>query len=185
MLRKGKGKEAQLVYISPEADFSAYDKVMIDPVTIWTEGDSKMSKVPREDLQELADYLFVALKTQLEQDYTIVERPGPGVLHVKAAITDAKGSKVVLDVISSAVPQLRTLTTVTKLAADTHLVVGKAAAEAEILDSLSGERLMAAVDERAGAKALRGAFGTWNDVKEAYDYWANRLRVRLAELRAK
>ena len=104
-------------------------------------------------------------------------------MRVRASITEAKGSMVVLDTISSLVPQLRTLTTVTKLAADTHVVVGKAAVEGEVVDSLSGVRLFAAVDERAGAKALRGVFGTWNDVHEAYKHWAKRLNARLGELR--
>jgi hypothetical protein len=42
---------------------------------------------------------------------------------------------------------------------------------------------MAAVDERVGAKTLRGLGGTWKDVEEAYDYWAKKLRQRLTELR--
>ena len=70
-----------------------------------------------------------------------------------------------------------------QLAADTQIFVGTAGIEAEILDSVTGERLAAAVDERAGSKALKGSTSTWSDVKDAFDYWAERLKVRLAELR--
>ena len=64
------------------------------------------------------------------------------------------------------------------------LFVGKAAMEAEITDSMTSKRLAAAVDERAGAKTLRGIGGKWKDVDNAFNYWAEKIRKRLAELRA-
>jgi hypothetical protein len=82
------------------------------------------------------------------------------------------------------IPQLRLLSTVAGLSTDAQVFVGKAAAEAEITDALTGERLLAAVDERAGTKALGGGFGTWSHVDEAFEYWAERMRTRLAELRS-
>jgi hypothetical protein len=70
------------------------------------------------------------------------------------------------------------------LAADSAMMAGSAAIEAEITDSLSGERLAAAVDKRLGTKTLRGAFGKWTNVDNAFEHWAEQLRTRLAELRA-
>ena len=32
LLQEGKKGEAQLIYINPDADFAAYDKIMLDPV---------------------------------------------------------------------------------------------------------------------------------------------------------
>ncbi len=61
--------------------------------------------------------------------------------------------------------------------------MGKATVEVEITDTLSGERLAAVVDERSGAKTLRGIGGSWNDVDNAFRWWAERLRKRLQELR--
>ena len=34
-LKPGRGDQAQLVFIDPEADFSPYQKVLIDPVVVW------------------------------------------------------------------------------------------------------------------------------------------------------
>jgi hypothetical protein len=76
------------------------------------------------------------------------------------------------------------LSTLTGLATDTQVFVGKAAIEVEITDSMTGKRLAAAVDERAGAKTLRGIGGKWKDVDNAFKYWAERIQKRLAELRA-
>ena len=60
--------------------------------------------------------------------------------------------------------------------------VGYVMVEADFTDSVTGERLIAAVDARAGTKALRTKFNsTWGDVKLAFDWWAQRVAVR-AEL---
>jgi hypothetical protein len=85
--------------------------------------------------------------------------------------------------VTSIVPQLRLLSTLGGAATDVQVFVGRASAEAEISDSLTGERLLAAVDQRSGTKAIRGGLKTWSDAKEVFEYWAERVRERLTELR--
>jgi len=180
-LREGTHGEAQLVYIKPGVAWARYDKIIIEPVTIWASGD--IAKVSEADRQLLADYLDASLRNSLGQDYTLVERPELNTLRLRAAITDAKGARVVLNTVSKVVPQLRLLTTVAGLATDTQVLVGRAGIEAEILDGVTDQRLAAAVDHRAGTKALRGGVSTWADVQNAFDYWSERVRTRLRELR--
>jgi hypothetical protein len=181
-LREGESGEAQLVYIKPEVRWAAYDKVVIEPVTLWT--NESIENVPLEDQQLLADYLDASLRNELAKDYKIVDRPEAGALTVRVAITDAKGARAVANTVSKVIPQLRLLTTVGGLATDTQVLVGRAGIEAEVLDSVTHERLGAAVDRRAGTKALRGGVSTWADVQNSFDYWSEKLRTRLAELRA-
>ena len=50
-------------------------------------------------------------------------------------------------------------------------------------DALTGERLLAAVDRRAGSRRLIAASKPWEDVRGLFDFWSDRLRLRLAELR--
>ena len=181
-LREGKGDEAQLVYIDSRADFSRYNAVIIDSVTFWDSGGTKVSE---EDKQMLTDQLYLSLDTKLkERGFATVKRPGPNVLRLRAAITEARGAKVVANAVTSIVPQTRLLTTLGGMATDTAVLVGKAGIEAEITDSLSGERLAAGVDERVGTKTIRGAFGEWKHVTEAFDHWAGRIATRLETLRA-
>jgi hypothetical protein len=180
-LKEGASGEAQLVYIKPGVHWAAYDKVVIEPVTLWT--NESIDNVPAEDRQLLADYLDASLRNELAKDYKIVDRAEPGALSVRVAITDAKGARVLANTVSKVVPQLRLLTTVGGLATDTQVLVGRVGVEAEVLDSVTNERLGAAVDRRAGTKALRGGVSTWADVQNAFDFWAERLRTRLAELR--
>jgi hypothetical protein len=182
-LREGESGEAQLVYIKPGARWATYDKIVIDPVTLWTASESSLTSVALEDQQLLADYLDASLRHHLQQDYQIVDRPEAGALRLRVAITDAKGAHVVANTVSKIVPQLRVLTTVGGLATDTQLLVGRAGVEAEVLDSVTHERLAAAVDSRAGTKAIRGGLSTWADVQNAFDFWSEKLRTRLADLR--
>ncbi len=182
-LSPGKGGQALLLYIDPDADFAGYERVLIDPVTVWLEGDSGLAEIPREEAQQLADYLHTALRGQLEPSFTIAEGPGLGTLRIRTAITEAQRSRVPLDIVSTVLPPARLLSTAKMLATGTHAFVGRAGIEVEILDSVSGHRLIAAIDRRAGGKALRGSTSSWSDVEAAYDYWARLIAVRLALFR--
>ena len=181
MLRPGEGDEAALVYIAPNANFARYDAVILDSVTVWQSSDT--ANLSKEEAQALTDYLYEAVHRELAKDYRMVTEPAPGALRVRIAITEAKGARVVADTITSVIPQLRVITTLGGMAANTRALVGEAAVEMEITDSVSGRRLAAAVDERWGTKAIRGGILEWSDAKEAFDYWANKLRERLAKER--
>ena len=54
--------------------------------------------------------------------------------------------------------------------------------EMDVLDAVTNERLAAAVDQRAGTKALfaKRAFTTWGDVEAACDFWSSRAAWQLA-----
>jgi hypothetical protein len=181
-LSPGQRGQAMLVYVNPDADFSAYDKIIIDPVTVWRTMGSNIPSLTPEETQKLANYLYWATRKRLESDYEIVERRGRDVLRLRVAITEAKGSNVTMDVISKVSP-LPLVSGVTKLATGTRAFVGKAGIEMELLDSLSNHRLAAAMDERAGSRSIRGAGSAWSDVADAFDYWAERMQMGLAELR--
>jgi hypothetical protein len=181
-LRKGTDDEADLIYINPGGDWSRYDAILSESVTVWHRGSERV-EVSDAEAEALAAYLYNALHRELGKDYRIAERPGSGVMRLRAAITEAEGANRVAKTITSVVPQLRTLTTLGGMGADMAVVVGEAAIEVEFRDSETNERLVAAVDERWGTKALRGGFSEWGDVEHAYDFWAERIRERLTQLR--
>ncbi|MDR4505772.1 MAG: DUF3313 domain-containing protein [Candidatus Scalindua sp.] len=181
LLQEGEKGEAQLRYINPDADFAAYDKVVVDPVSVWC---SKDSKIPQEELNNLASHLHYKIIARLENDYKIVQTPGPGVMRISAALTEAKKSRVGLNTITTIVPQARLMSGVKKLATGTGSFVGEASVECKITDSSSGKMLAAAMDRRAGGKTLRGSLKAWDDVEQAFDYWADQLSQRLREARA-
>lgn len=172
-LQKNDQYPAYLVYINPMANWSRYNAIMIDSVSLWATAD----KLSLEDRQMITGMMYNALFDTLGKNFTIVTAPGLNVLRLRAAITEAQGSKVALNVVSSVIPQLRLLTTVGGMAADTSVLVGEASAEAEILDSVTGIRLAAGVDRQTGTKAIiRGnKFSKWGDVQEACNLWADHV----------
>jgi hypothetical protein len=182
-MRKGKEGEALRVYTKPGLSLKGYDKLIIDPITLWADRTKSQRSLSSSDRHAVVNYFHVVLHKKLSKDYKIVQQAGPGVLRLRVAITDAKASNVTLDTISTVVPQMLLVSSVKELVTGTPSFVGSVAVEAELLDSATGERLAAAVDKRTGQKELMGVTSKWDDVDEACDYWAEKMRARLAEFR--
>ena len=183
MLQEGEKGQAQFIYINPDAQWSSYDKLIIDSVTIWS--DPQTDQLSGEERQALTDSLYGALVDHLGKDYQLVRTPDFDTIRLRAAITQAKASKVVMNAITSTVPQTRLLGTLVGFASDKAILVGAGSIEMEIEDSVTGERLVAAVDQRIGTKTIRGSIGSWKHVNDAFQYWAELTQKRLAEFRAK
>lgn len=184
-LREGKEGEPLLAYVDDKADFKKYRKIMMDPVVIYAEEKSLFGGVSREDQLALVNYFDATIREKLGHDYAFVDKPGPDVMRLRAAIADAKPGKPLMNVASSFTPMGLGLSTLKKIATGTHNAVGETSAEVELLDSQSGVRLMAAVDERAGRKFAgpKAKLAPWEQVRNALDFWAARMQARLAQLR--
>lgn len=138
-LKPGRRDQAQLVYIDPAADFSPYAKVLVDPVVVWAPTASR--DAPEAELRGLAAEFGAELREQLRHEFELVERPAPGTLRIRTALT--------------------------------HVHEPGTSIELEVLDAQSGRRLVAVADTRKRANA-----------REAFAFWAERARVRLAAFRS-
>lgn len=179
ILEKGGDDQARLRYLNPKADFSQYQSVLVDSVTMWS--GPKLSKLDPKEKQALVDHAYTALVTALGKSFRIATVAGADTLRVRAAITEATSSAVVPDVVATVIPQVRLIAMLGGLAADSAVTVGEASGEVEVTDSLSNEVLAAAVDQRMGQRSLHGLFSKWDDVEEAWNVWAEQLRMRLVE----
>lgn len=187
MLKEGGEGRALLLYVDPQADLKAYHAVMMDPVRLYASGKHEMDKLTSKDQQIILNYADAAIRDQLSKDYTLVDAPGPGVMHLRVAITEAEDANVTMDTISTVVPIGLAFSGLVALGSGEWAFTGSAGVEAEMLDSVSGRRIFAAVDRRTGAKVTGKGdkFDDWRTVKNAIDYWASKMRGRLAEARAK
>lgn len=173
ILRPGGDGEAALVYRNPDVDFSRYDAVFIEPVTLWLGNDSSLNDVSASERQKLADEFYAEIVKSLEGDFEITARPGPGTMRIRVALTDAQASSPALDTLSTYVPQARLVQSAIALGTETAGFVGEASAEAEVRDSETGVLLVAGVDRRAGTKALGDTtFDAWSDVRRAFETWS-------------
>lgn len=180
-LKHGSDDQAALVYIKPGVDFKPYIKIMLERVTVVFAPTAEGLEVDPKMLHELSDYYQNALQEALKDGYELVDQPGPDVLWVRVAITDVVPSNPTANTMSSIIPIGMAVSAAAKATTDANLGTGEAATEMEVLDSMTKERLAAAVDRRQGGKA---AFrGKWVDTEQAFDYWAKRFRDRLDTMR--
>lgn len=177
-LEPGGGKRADMRYVNPNAEWSQYSRMIIMPVTFWGGEKETMSA---SDRQALADYFHATLVERLGAKFALVDRPGPGVMKLQIAITDAETATPVLRTVSMVVPQARALNTLKYLATGTYGFVGSAQAEAELADSVTGRVLAAAMDRRVGGGSLKtAAQWQWGDAENAMNAWAEEVATRLS-----
>ena len=184
ILAEGSGDhEALRRYVNPIADWKNYTKAMIDPVQLWMGQGSSLRDLPPEDRIQLTSLLFGKIRDALLAHYQIVREPGPHVMRISVALTEARTSSPVLDTISSVLPTGYVFSGAKSLATGTGTFVGAASVEAKIIDAEFGTLLAAAVDRRGGAKTLLGSTSKWDDVEESFQFWASTLGYRLCQWR--
>jgi len=180
-LRENKDYPAALVYVNPNVQWSRYNSIELDSVTLWA-SQAEGGRISDKEKQMLADTLFTELYEELDKYFVLTRSAGLNTLRLRVALTQAKGANVPLRTVTTVIPQARLIGTAISLGVDTAATVGSATVEMEVLDSITDRRLAAAVDQRAGTKVLfaKRAYTTWGDVEEACDRWAKRVAWQLA-----
>jgi G:T-mismatch repair DNA endonuclease (very short patch repair protein) len=172
-----------LVYKNPNRNMAKYTEVMLPHVKIWTGRKSKLREIPKKELKELANFFYSELHKNLSKDYKMVMKPSEKTLQIEVAITDADTSNATMNTISTIVPQARLLSSLKGAATGKAGFVGEATAEARITDAHTGDILFAAIDRRVGGKEIDGMTDSWDDVKKAFTFWAEKLAFRLCKER--
>ena len=168
-----------MVYINPNAKWTSYHSIIIDPVQFWSSNDN----VSPSDQGVLTSYFYNALRENFQKNFLIAAKAGPGVMRLQVAITDATASTPVLRSVSVIVPQARVLNSAQSLATGSYAFVGSAQVEGRIIDSVTGEVLGAAIDRREGGMSIKtAARWKWGDAQNVLDYWAQRLPARIVEV---
>jgi hypothetical protein len=179
LLKEGNEDDALLSYWKKDVNWTAYKKIILEPITI--------RKIPRSDLNDmthaegyrLKELLDYRMQEGLKQGFKLVTKPGKDTLIVQFAITDVETSTVLLDMFSSVYPSARTFSALTHLVTGTESFVGKASIEGKIVDSTTGDLLMASADARAGGKTLVGSTNEWDDIEQSFIYWATQINYQL------
>jgi hypothetical protein len=158
-------------YRKPGADLSRYTKILLDPVEVLYDASSDLAKLHPDERELLKGYFHDAIVTAVQDAYPVVSQPGPDVLRVRVAITDIDFSQSFADI--GEMGQLRSFSA----------IYGETAVEAEFRDSLTNERLAAAIDRRGGeVSAYGGRIGTLGAARAAFVDWAKIFRRRLDQL---
>ncbi len=152
----------------PGSRVGDYSKFIIDPPKLLFTPDQDEARFTTEELSDLLEYFDDAILEQLSKEknngpgYEIVEEPGEGVARIRIGINDVEETIGALNILIY-----------TKI---TGAGLGGAAAEGEMIDSMSGEQLAAAVRWGSGSRILRAGFTHTGDAKIAIHHWARDLR---------
>jgi hypothetical protein len=187
-------------YIDPKADFSKYDRLLVDRIRVWFKDDADYKGIDPEELKTLTDYFYQAIEKAMGDTYPLVSEAGPNVLRLRIAVTDLVPNRPEASVTSLVVPFLwvgeATAGAATREIGTTPFT-GEATIELEAMDSLSSAQLGALVETRPGKKyawdqgisegvsSYIKAYSKWDYTKKAMDNWAQRLRIRMDELKGK
>jgi hypothetical protein len=171
--------DIDLVWKKKAVNFGRYDKVMMDRVVFYFSDQSDYQGIDPDELKELADLFHKAMAEALQDKYPFVDTPAPDVLRLRFAITEVEQSRPALNAVTTVLPIGLGISLIKKGATGEHTNVGGASMELEGIDSMTNERVFAAIDKEPGAK-LEG-FSKWGAAEEAFEFWAKRLRKGLDE----
>ena len=184
MLKDGGEEQASKRYIRKGTKWDRYKKIIIPPIEIWAKTDSDLRDMDNDELEALLSLLHATMRKELKKNFIIVETPGPDVLTLRAAITEGQESHPIRDTLSKLTPFGIVFTYGKRIFTGIHNHVGTVSIEINVVNSMNNERIMAAMDRRAGRKTFDGIFSKWDDMNDAFQVWSEQLGIRLDKLGA-
>jgi hypothetical protein len=171
------------IYIKEGVSFGDYDKMIIDHVTFFFKEDADFKGINAEEITELAKYCHTAFLEALTGAYSFVDKPGPGTVRMRMAITDLVPGKPISGTLSTILPPSLIASHIKKAITGSHIGMGGVTVEAELVDSQTNEVLIAGIGIKTGQKQkIVKSFTTWGQVKEIFNTQAKIFRSRLDKL---
>jgi hypothetical protein len=164
-----------LSYVNPDElkDLHRYMAIIVDPVEVYLASDADPSQLPENGATAAVEYFQYAIRSAVADAFPLVSEPGPLVLRLRSALVgvDIGGEVAAGDLPEEGGAALARAVNVTDVIA-----------EFELVDSLSGEVIAAALDKaHLGEAAEIGAthfsrMERFDAAQEAFDAWAEGLR---------
>lgn len=174
-----------LTYLKSEDVLKDYTKFIIDPVFVYFQENEEGNGFDPEEISQLTDNFRRAVAEELSKSdtYRVVFDPGPGVARFRVAITNVNPGGRKGNIAVKAVSIGASAAVGAPIGIFTPRVsLGDASIEAELLDSLTEERIAAMVDTRTGGRrffSFVSGLKKWSDVHAAFRAWAKDFREDL------
>lgn len=183
-LRKVTDGSADYRYVAPGAEdrLSNYNAIMIDQPEIFVAPDSKYGGIKPDEMKALADAFRTAVAQEISNRYYAVDQPGPAVLYLRIAASNLYLKKKKKSILGYT-PQGMVLGSV-KSAVTKDLTkkidLKRLTVEMEVLDSESGERLVALIESRGEGKENPAS---WDELEAIMSEYGKRISCRLDNAR--
>jgi len=181
-----------LIWLVPDlrARLQGYESIMVDQPEIFLHAESPYGGFKPDEMKAIADGFREAVIQELGTTYAVVEEPGEKVLYLRLAATNLYVKRKLSKNPLSYTPVGFAVKTVRKALTknlDKKFSLVELNVEAELLDSLTGERLSAAV-ERLGARKDKETGQkkdptSWEQLDWAMGECGRRMRCRLDNAR--
>lgn len=183
-----------------------YDKIMISRILVSVKSkDGESAAIDPSDLKTLTDYFHGSLVKALSPQMQVVDKPGPGVLVLRIALTRLAPTGVTESLAGTLVPYAFIAEAGSGVAtgrpAGSTPYMGETGVEMQFRDGASGAVVGECRDTEIGRKyasdmntgavgaaqtwasGYLNSFQQWSYAKDAFDKWSMLVAQRLAELR--
>lgn len=165
---------------SSNIDWRQYDKVIVDPVSIYRGQDNQFVKISEQDKVVLASYMQAQFTQRLRTRFAVVGAPAAGTLRVHLTLTGAKTTTPVLGPFSHLDVGGGVYNTVQAARGKEGSMTGSVAYAVEIYDAPSNRLLSAYVTKQyPNAMNIGASFGALKASKVAIDKGADALLAQL------
>jgi len=169
-------------WVKPGVGWKQYTKIYLAPVEVWINPGADYPGIQPALYKQITDeFRGVVAKEFRAGGYEVVDRPGPGVLVIRFALTGVNPERpgfTPLDVLP-----IKIAIDAARFATGTDKTVIAMSGEAEVRDGATNERLFAQVTTRRDAHLFVGQQITWADVSNGATEWAEQARARLDKAR--
>ena len=153
------------IYANPATPLKNYSRFIVNPVQVRLSSLGAQRHSDPGKLQEISLYAHQQFVSALQSGgYAVVTSPGPGTLILRSALTEVAPSEL----------KSRSFLM--------NISLGGASIEAEFVDALSGEVVVAVMESQRGThtKVARN-LNEYSNAKDVIDRWAARLVQRVDE----
>lgn len=193
-----------LCWRNADVNWKQYNKVLFERIQVYLKADASQPVDPT-DLKMLIDYFHRDLVKAIKPEAQVVNKPGPGVLRVRIALTELIPTNREASLAGTAVPygfvaELGSGAAAGKPAGSTPYL-GQTGIEVQFRDGGAGQLLAECADREIGLKyaadlnagTVKAAenwmngyvdsFTQWNYAKTAFDKWSAEFAKRFGELK--
>jgi hypothetical protein len=195
-----------LCWRQAKVDWHRYDKVMFERIQVYLTPTPEQRAIDPTDLKTLVDYFHKALVDNMRPVLPVVDKPGPGVLRVRIALTSLTPTNTTASMVGTAVPYGFIAEAGSGAAsgrpAGSTPYMGQTGIQMQFRDGATGQVMGECADSQIGLKYaadLKGSapdavkawtngylssFESWTYAQDAFNKWAALFASRFAALRS-
>jgi hypothetical protein len=166
---------------SANVDWTRYDSVIVDPVSIYRGTDNQFdAKITEQDRDDLAGYMQQQFQEKLRQRYTLASTPTNRTLRIHLTLTGAKATTAFFSTFTHMDVGGTPINAVQAVRGKEGLMTGSVSYAVEIYDASTNRLLKAYVDKQyPNAMNIKATFGRLTASKRGIDKGADSLLAGL------